>query len=235
MYYANTQDNLCQVEKTVEETKWRLFGRKVIPHATFLGVQIIRLDLNSKKIFASDIISQENENSEADLINILDAIDEKSYTWNVLMEYDEYSLDNKTGVVIFSNKDSHILATFDLALRILQIFTNFGYMSYEFDEIDPNKIKQKTKPKIIPLKQETNAKSTSIVKKEETQFANDKTEQLINEILKDADSIRIYATMNNKLLQAVLSTIEKHGFSHREANMIARSVVQRAKIMLKSL
>ena len=41
MHYANRQDNLCQVEKTVVETKWRLFGRKTIPHTTFLGVQII--------------------------------------------------------------------------------------------------------------------------------------------------------------------------------------------------
>lgn len=31
-HYANRQDNLCQVEKTTEETKWRLFGRKTILH-----------------------------------------------------------------------------------------------------------------------------------------------------------------------------------------------------------
>ena len=63
-HYANRQDNLCQVEKTTEETKWRLFGRKTISHTDFLGVQIIRLDLDNKKILGSNIISQEKESSK---------------------------------------------------------------------------------------------------------------------------------------------------------------------------
>ena len=234
MHYANRQDNLCQVEKTVVETKWRLFGRKTIPHTTFLGVQIIRLDLTDKKILGSEIISQENENCEEDLINMLDSIEEKSYTWKALLEYDEYDLDKKYGVVTFYDSNSQILATFDLASRILQIIAGFGYMSYEFEEVSPEDLKTDTK--IIPLKPKVKKEKTptaTIIEK--PKISDEKKEQLINEVLKDEKSIRIYATINNELLQAVIRKFEEHGFSRREANMLARSIVIRAKILLKSL
>ena len=164
---------------------------------------------------------------------MLDSIEEKSYTWKALLEYDEYNLDKKYGVVTFYDSNSQILATFDLALRILQIFTVSGYMSYEFEEIHQEDLKPKTK--ITPLRPITNVESKPTAIKEELKLTNEKAEQLINELLKDADSIRIYASMNNELLQAVISTIEKHGFSHREANMLARSIVQRARKMVKTL
>lgn len=233
-HYANRQDNLCQVEKTTEETKWRLFGRKTISHTDFLGVQIIRLDLDNKKILGSNIISQEKENCEEELINILDSIEEKSYTWKALLEYDEYTLDKKYGVVTFYDRNSQILATFDLASRILQIIAGFGYTSYEFEEVHPEDLKTDTK--ITPLKPKVKKEKTptaTIIEK--PKISDEKKEQLINEVLKDEKSIRIYATMNNELLQAVLCKFEEHGFSRREANMLARSIVLRAKILLKSL
>ena len=94
----------------------------------------------------------------------------------------------------------------------------------------------KTDTKITPLKPKVKKEKTptaTIIEK--PKISDEKKEQLINEVLKDEKSIRIYATINNELLQAVLCKFEEHGFSRREANMLARSIVQRARRMLKSL
>ena len=240
-YYTDTQDNLCQVEKTINKEKRILFIKKTIPHTTFLGMQIVKFDLDHKQICVSELLSPENpKKSESRLLEILDLISLGTYDWNILLKYDEYDFDTQNGIVTFvENTNMATLAIFDLSMLDLQVFTEQGYISYEFDEIDEQKIKsqKKNNPAKKSIKRHSTERQQSLQKitMKTLPMSEEQMEQVIQEMLNDDETIKTIASVDNEGFKALINATQKKGFSSRDSNMLVRKMIRRARIISKSL
>lgn len=236
--------HICRVENVEVEERRRWFKKDTFFHRAPLGKEYLRFDFDSKQVIQSSDSRKWSLLFKYDEFNlnkedgIIDFYENDSYKCIASFYLDDNYLNvfNKEGWKTYTVESSVSLsepteereAPRQCEPKVSSTCPAQSTDSKEHKHSNVTEVSQVKKSPVVP--KTSRGKAAGIKHGPKTV---DKVEQVISRFLSNEKQVRTMASASNKELKGLIDAVMREGYSLMDANMIARTVIRRARALTK--
>jgi len=235
---------ICRVENVEVEERRRWFKKDTFFHRAPLGKEYLRFDFDSKQVIQSSDSRKWSLLFKYDEFNlnkedgIIDFYESGSYQCIASFYLDDNYLNvfNKEGWKTYTVESSVSLPEPTEEREAPRqcdpkVSSNCPTQSTGSKEHKRSNVAEISQVKKSPVVQKTSRRKAAGIKHGTKTV--DEAEQVICRFLSNEEQVRSMASASNKELKELIGAVLREGYSLKDANMIARMVIRRARALAK--